>query len=86
LAIKTRLTNSHSSSPPTTESVPARYLSRAAIHISVADLGDAGQEQPLGREARRQIAEPLEGFDQLAELAVGIFPVASKYLPPIRKS
>src|SRR5882757_8636135 len=68
-----RLTNSHSSSPPTTESTPAEYLSRTAIHISVGDLCDAGQEQPFGCESRRQIAEPLEGFDQPAELCRGDF-------------
>src|SRR6478609_2136402 len=71
LAIRTRLTNSHSSSPPTTESVPAKYFSRTVVHMSVGNLCDAGKEQPFGGKTCRQIAERLQRLDELAELCHG---------------
>ena len=39
--------------------------------MSVGDLCDAGEEQPVGRKSGRQIAELFERFDQLAELRRG---------------
>src|SRR5262245_43876559 len=73
LAMTRRLMSSHSASPPSTDKVPARYLSRAPAHMSVGDLSDAREEQTLDREARRDIAQGSQRVDQLADLGLGNF-------------
>src|SRR4051812_15199825 len=66
-----RLTASHSSRPPTTDSVPARYLWRTPSNMSVGNLGHARQEQPFDREILRQVAERLERVDELVHPCFG---------------
>src|SRR5947207_1173149 len=71
LATRSRLTSSHNSKPPTTDSVPARYFWRATAHMSVGGLGDAGEEQPLDRKRRRDVAEQLQRIEQRIQPALG---------------
>src|SRR3569833_1754990 len=71
LAISTRLTNSQSRSQPTTDSTPAMLYWRRRSDMSVANLRDAGQEQPVDGEIARHVAQLLQGSDQPCQFRAG---------------
>src|SRR5215211_3518852 len=80
LATMKRLRISHSSNPPSTERVPARYLRRAPCHrrtipaglaarptdVSIDNLGHPRQEQAVDGKIGGNVAELAQRIDDLA--------------------
>src|SRR5262249_28662476 len=80
-----RLRISHSSKPPSTERVPARYLRRAPCHrraiaaglaampadMSIDNLGHLRQKQAVDDKIGGNVAELAQGIDHLSALGPG---------------
>src|SRR3954452_15539135 len=74
LATSRRLTSSQNRRPPATDNTPPMLPWRRRSSMSVADLRNAGQGQPVDREIARQVTQLFERVDQPRQLRPGHLP------------